>query len=328
MMGRRVIVLALIGLALPCDGQSADEAPSNPVYSLDELVIQQYRPRNFSERALLSAAKPLVGRHYWVQEKGGMRGEAVENIRALGDTLLLYDTPEYVRRMLDMLVQLDAGENPSDELLDSFEYQPRYVGAKVLLRALNPMERKIAWGRDPRELSSNLNFTETGLLIVREAPEEMRRIRSVIEQVDVPAQEVFVRTYVVRGTRELSGGSIELPVELTKNLEVLLPQYKFEGVGFALLRTSAAPSREGSLRIGGDGPVHYELAFKTVSYDQESGALSLERCEFVRSWMHTGEPRVDSIFRTDANLRSGEYTVLGATGAEPIFLVIHQSPAN
>jgi hypothetical protein len=57
-----------------------------------------------------------------------------------------------------------------------------------------------------------------------------------------------------------------------------------------------------------------------AGYDRETGALPITRCRFEAT---TGQE-----FETSLTLRAGEYTVLGAAGVDPLFVVLHVTPLD
>ena len=65
------------------------------------------------------------------------------------------------------------------------------------------------------------------------------------------------------------------------------------------------------MNLNGDG---YGLRFHPLAYDTETGSLSVEDCALLYYQ--------DVSFTTNTVLSADQYTVIGATGAKPIFVVI------
>ena len=127
-----------------------------------------------------------------------------------------------------------------------------------------------------------------------------------------------------------SGTGMGLPSELETHLKKLVPQFEFTSVGFSLIRTSV-DGGELKLSVATDGKVQYQLSFYPVAFDPRTGSMTVRQCSLVKHFTHTTskqagafslEKTSEEVFSTSAILRGGEYTVLGATGREPIFLVL------
>ena len=67
-----------------------------------------------------------------------------------------------------------------------------------------------------------------------------------------------------------------------------------------------------------------------MAFDAHTGSMTVRECSLVKQHKeHVGVPggivteiRTEEVFSTSVVLRGGEYTVLGATGREPIFVVL------
>jgi len=186
-------------------------------------------------------------------------------------------------------------------------------------------------------MAMNIAMVEDrSLVVVRETGGTLVEIQSLLDRIDVPEPQVMLTFYAIQGTTEEPDGG-PLPEELTKNLERLLPQYRFEALGLAMIQTSAAAGREVSLRIDAGGTDGFEVQFRPVAFDEKTSSLTIERCSVARDVyqtanvggvMQTQGVRSERLFTTNTILRGGEYTVLGATGADPVFVVIRLMPVS
>ena len=62
------------------------------------------------------------------------------------------------------------------------------------------------------------------------------------------------------------------------------------------------------------------FTFRPIAYDAQTGSLSVSRCGLFQPDTPSLDER--TYFQTSAIFRGGEYTVLGAVGTEPVFLVV------
>lgn len=317
-MNARSLLLSAGALALLAAGSGAQDDPGsdssqdyNPqLLNAEDVVLEMYQPRHVDPHELFDLTRATVGRSIYITERGGYRGQPVQNVSLLGDRVVITDRSDYAQLVLERMVLLDqpaSAEDPQSRTR-SFEYTPRFITANAALQALTPY-------RSPD--GSNLSWlSERNLIVVRDSESNVQQIEAVLRRVDVPEPQVVLTCYLVQGS---SGGDPSgLPADLVKNLGNLLPQFTFESVGFAMLQTSVSAGRSVELRIEGMGP-SYSMSLSPVAWDTQSGALTVQGCTLRR---HSSSGHIASMFSTNTVLRSGEYTVLGATGTEPVFLVL------
>ncbi|MEW6074427.1 MAG: hypothetical protein AB1726_17765 [Planctomycetota bacterium] len=303
-----------------------------PVVDESELTIWQFAPRFREAETLYKFAGQSLARNYEVERRGGSGSTIVANMSLLGDTIVLYDVPEQVKRISSMLQELDVA--PRVELT-TFEYHPRYVAISSLSGALRSYQRHIVLtDAHGQSRADNIAWMQDrSVVIVRDTKEAVAEIQALLARIDVPEPQVTITCWVIRGGKEGSGAG--LPAELTENLARLVPELRFTAAGFALIRTAAAPGRPVELHIEGTGADTYDLAFVPSAYDPKMGSLTIDQCQLKHRRIETapaseGRPAQFSaateLFTTNTILRGGEYTVLGATGTEPVFLVVRLLP--
>jgi hypothetical protein len=114
--------------------------------------------------------------------------------------------------------------------------------------------------------------------------------------------------------------------EIEKELRKVLPYDYYQVAGSGILRAGMASGTNLSLRMDADvGPEgRFELKMEIGSFDPESHAIKLDRCELSMFAMEHGDSK--RLFSTSATVFRGEYAVLGVTGAEPLFLVVQVMP--
>lgn len=286
-----------------------EEAPQIPEHSLSEIVLQQYRVQHVDPDELYALASDLVGRSFFVKERGGPSAHPVSNLRMLGDGVIVYDTPEQVKRVLDVLKQLDvARESTAQAELQTIEYRPRFVTLDTAFQSLRPFGSNVSAIQD------------RGILVIRD-----RRAPQMLEllgRIDVPARQILVTCYLIEAL-PAEEGTVPLPKELVDHLQKLLPSYPFSQIGMALLRLSVGAEKV-ALEIDSTSGATYHLAFRPIAFDPTSAALTIEGCSLVEDW--PGDPPPRELFSTNTMLRGGEYTALAATGSTPLLLVVRMTP--
>ncbi|MCZ6596973.1 MAG: hypothetical protein O7B99_04985, partial [Planctomycetota bacterium] len=114
---------------------------------LGDVVLQHYEPRHVSTEELLFLVSEMVGREFFVQERGGFLSPPVQNLSMLGDRLIIYDSKAYLDQVLETVRQLDQPSEKKDGLsepLQTTEYVPRYLSLSSVDRALEPYRTQIA----------------------------------------------------------------------------------------------------------------------------------------------------------------------------------------
>lgn len=329
----------LLALPLAPRGQNpeAQAATSGqPVVSVETVQLRTYTPVHVSAEGLLKIAERTVGRSLFVLERGGVQSPPIENLSQLGGSIILYDEPAYVARMLSALQALDqpTGKREADPLVVR-EYAPRYISLSSAGEALQPFQRRYEAGEGAtRMISDSVSYLrERNQIVLRDTEANLGRIEELLKRLDVPEPQALLTCYLVQA--DPSGDGAGLPKDLLANLAKIVPQFRFRSIGFALLQTSIAPGRTLSLRIDGGPEVGFDLTFTPVAYDPTSASLSVQNCTVERD-MYASVARDGTterqragarrLFSTNTVFHGGEYTVLGATGADPVFLVVRLTP--
>jgi len=267
-------------------------------------------------------------------ERGGVEAGPVANLGLLADRIVMYDAPDYLARMQRALEALDrpsAGGGAEDLVVR--EYVPRYITLEAAHGALRSFERAYPV-RGGGRMVSNISFVEErNQLVIRDSEENLRKMQELLARLDVPEPQARLAFYLVQA--DPAGDSAGLPPELVQNLGRIVPQFRFRALGFALLQASIAPGRTISLHIDGGPQAGFDLRFRVLAYDPATASLSVGDCslqrDVVQTVTHEGLTEVRRVgsrdlFTTHALFRGGEYAVLGATGAAPVFLVVHLTP--
>ena len=79
------IHLTLLALGAPLVLGSQDQA-GPPVFSVSELSIQTYQPEHVPSYDLIDIVGGMVGRTFYLEERGGILGDSIDNMSLLGDS--------------------------------------------------------------------------------------------------------------------------------------------------------------------------------------------------------------------------------------------------
>jgi hypothetical protein len=158
-------------------------------------------------------------------------------------------------------------------------------------------------------------------IVLRDTREQIETMRALMARLDVAPPQVQLQCWLLRGAEADTGS--RLPKELVQNLSRLVPVEHFEQLSLSMIRASVQPGLPQRLRsdFPDDGETaRFELDLVCSGYDRAAGVLPLTRCRF--------EATSGQEFETSVTLRAGEYTVLGAAGADPLFVVLRFVPLD
>lgn len=305
-----------------------------PPVSIDDLQMSHFQPQHVHAHQLFETASELFGRRISVKERGGLNGAPIHNIQTLGNALVLLDEPAKVEHLLKRLRMLDESgkrtpeEEEADESepeLQTVQWSPRHVGLRDAYAALTPFHHNVEIGSFARgastrqlEYAPNVSLSnELNLMVLRDVPESLTAMTELLESLDKPSPQFLVSALVIEGRQApVQPGETAAPKELVQHLGKLLPFEHFVTLSTGLVRTSANAD-EIRLNMPAAGDAGSQLEMRPMAFDEVGGSLTV-RCEFQ---VHDGRS-----FITTASIPTGEYTVLGASGARPLFLVLRLAP--
>lgn len=312
-------------------------APSLPAQELVEddrtsLTIAYFTPEHGDAHELVGAASQLFGQQTTVRDSLTRQLSTVSRFYSLGGAIVIRDRVTEIEPIVEFLRNLDrslAGSGSAGarapELVE-LSYSPRYITPESALSALASFQRRLpslSASSGQGTTSGALNITlvpDQSMLVVRDTAEQIQAMQRVLETVDISRPQLTLLCYLLRGTSEPGAGAVA-PAELTGNLSELVPFEHFELVKMGLLRTAVTTSREISLQMNTDEAT-YLLSMSPTAYHPEQQELTLSNCKFaIQSRSEAG-----ASFQTSTSIRAGEYTVLGAVGAAPIFVVLAIQP--
>lgn len=308
-------LLSLLPLLAPQAQEPGPDANRTlPVLSVDELVLRYFVPEHASASRLSDTLWQLVGREFYVLERGGYASEKVDDLFELGGQIGVYDTEEYVNRVLALAGELDRESASRAQTAGSYvtrTYTPRFVTLDLLDRALQPFVRQILVGD---EWAPNVtSVRDRGLLVLRDEQACLDEMLALLASLDVPERQVRLTCWLVSGVTN-AGNDPSLPKELVQDLGKLMPGMGFQARGFAMLNTTASVERPRSVQLESDS----SFQFLPSAYDGETGTLTVASCALQSGGRE--------LFSTSAVFRGGEFTVVGAVGADPVFLVVRVTP--
>jgi len=307
-------------------GQAQDpgEQEGPPLVSVGELSLEHYTPRYSRAKELYILADRMIGRQLFVRERGGYNANPVNNLSLLGDQIVLYDTGEYVKTLLGTLQALDLPggekEQAGTQPYVTSHYVPRYISLASAEQTISPLRRTLDDGHN------NLGLVEERrTLVLRDTQARIDEMLKLLASIDLPEEQVLLRVFLLEG-HPGDDEAGHAPAELLRNLKQLLPGTGFRSLGYAMLRTGVVPQRPVELSMNGKSGLQFELSFWPVAYDKQSGTITARDCSVESTENSPGGER--SLLRTDTLFRGKEYTVLGATGSDPIFVVVHVEPVQ
>ncbi|TDJ69462.1 MAG: hypothetical protein E2O39_11520 [Planctomycetota bacterium] len=327
MMNATITCLALALAPLQQDpaGARQREGRQPELPTVSQLVMRNYQPTSADPLELFDTIKAFAGQAVSVRDTNTLQIATHENLQLFGNTILVYDLLENADRIMVMMAELNsraAEEAMMDALLvkeeragiELFEYRRRYVSLYSLVQALQPLQRN-----QPDTHRDNMTFVEgQGSIVVRDTPDRVREIKELIARIDVPTQQVLFTCYLVNGAQAESADGLTLPKELVSGMRELVGYPHLKPLAFAMLRSTASTDDRLLLELQAS-PVSYSLMIHPSAYDAETGSVTLARCSFVQK-SAVGE---ELLFETTTMIHAGEYTVLGATGMAPVFVVLH-----
>ncbi len=121
-------------------------------------------------------------------------------------------------------------------------------------------------------------------------------------------------------------GSTGLPAPLMDGMRNLLGVAHVRAAASSLVRSGVRPGTEVQLKLVGTDPASnwgdFNLAFVSTAGDMESGGISLSPIMLDSEGGNPSFPAGTQVLSTSTRIQVGEYTVLGAAGLEPIYLVL------
>lgn len=300
---------AVLAPLLTPNAEPLQSAQDDKLLTASQLRLEHYMPQFAPAEHLAELAYNMAGVEREVQTGNGGETRFINNLFTFGDSVLLYDTPDAVTRLEELLSNLDQSYAMTAELPQVERIPVRYLSAdqaSYLLNNLYPGEYRF--------------LTMENTVLLKGLSADVQRAAELLQSFDKPTPQVLISCHLIRGKSE-GATDTRVPAELASHLSSLLPYESFELYSQAVLRSAAYPEN-GYIELWmepEDVSPHGVLSMRPGGFEPDSGTLTLDLCQF--SMGYPGEPTKD-VFTTSTAVKTGEFTVLGATGMTPMFVVL------
>ena len=293
-------------------------------HKTSELVMRHYRPSSADARELLSILQTFIGHELLLQDDATGSVQKQRNLQVLGDMVLIYDLPEGAERALQLARELDAESEIQEQDQEKarervvVEYRPRFLDIDSIRDALVPF-MQVGVG------TVNISFMrEPSIAVIHDTRGRVDQILEFLRRIDVESPQVLVTCYLVRGSDEEPEGPT-LPAELVSGMRDLVGYPHLQREALGLIRASVNSNEVLTVLLQSKMQGTYELSMRPAAYDETRRSLTLAEC-VLRAQAATGHQSGTTLFSTQTTIVSDEYTVLGATGTAPFFVVLHTRP--
>jgi len=261
-------------------------------------------------------------------------------LQTLGGTLLLQGPDGALPEVLKLARELDenyvgGGQMPTIDQ-GHHQYRVRNVSLEHLEQALRFLDRNTMqqYPGQPRGLHLSYVYG-SGMVQMSGSDEYVARAKQVIAEVDVPQPSLMLTCYLVRGRSE-GESDARVPAALVRDLSALVPYESFELMSSGMLPSNANGDMQ--LRVDlEDQKGVFELGMRPAAYDPDKGLLALSKVDFELSLNQEqmsddgeliGRTSTRRSFETSTSLATDRYSVLGAVGGDPVFVVVRLTQVN
>lgn len=312
------------------DGASIDPHRPQPV------VVEYYTPKRAPVETLSTSLTQMFRANITMVSTG-----SVPFLSSFGETLLVQAPANYMKDILNTIRECDANYVGSSEhnaqTSEHWQYEVKHVSLNAVRSALQFLSHPqgVPQGRGAGRVGMQVSFVDDRSLVLAQGTRgEIAQAKSIVEVLDVAPPRLMLTCYLVRGAEE---SSPHLPQDLVRDLGQLVPYKNFEVLSTGVLPNDAIGKM--SLRVDlADNMGRFELEMQPSAYDSQTGQLSLSSIDFSmqlsvvieeqdqKRGVNTREKKmIDRSFSTSTSLHSNQYTVLGAVGANPVFVVVRLS---
>ncbi len=325
------LILVLAAATSPGFTQDVEKAGSKPidVVDADALRFVYYRPRAASARHVAAALKDLYLSHLFVRTDG-TNSRRVQEVQTIGDSLVFYSTPNRIEKLQALTKKIEEafrGDGPDDEgeRFVTARYAPRFISANDAIQALQSFQRSIPIDPSRGQTARNVSqLSDRGILLLRDTRKNVDEMVNILKELDQPRPQLTLTCIVIRGSYK--NESANLPADLVDHMKQMTEFSGFERLTGGIVRMTATGASV-SLSMAGKNALDASLEIRPSGYDETTRTLSLSRVDFqVQQMPAAGLPPVRQRLSTSTSLPVDRYTVLGAMGEQPIFLVFRIRP--
>ena len=295
-------------------------------------LVEYYQPTNSPAEELAFTLSQLaatsVAHKIWAGE--GSYTFSSPRFIVYGETILIQDSRNEMTRTLEMVRGLDQAYTPDEggkrrrsqsEPHELLQYRLKSIGMDAVRRALQGFDRQMSQPGSKGVIDISYG-EERGLLVLRGPASDVAAVKSVLDEMDVPLPQVLITCYIVGGTTK-EENDVRVPADLARDLSALVPYSGFELVSTGLLRSDTASTMDLQVELA-EGSGQFQLDMRPRAFDPDTQTLTLDSVRFQMQVVIEGQHRNRS-FSTSTSLQTDQYTVLGAVGSDPVFVVIEMT---
>jgi len=309
--------------------------PKHPLYGKNEVgspqIVEYYTP----SKAPVSLLAGTVNQLY--------RQRPHQNVPVYflpyGETLLIQADSSQMPEVRSLVEQTDLNyvglgqHEATDE--EQFLYKVNYVSLDAVEEALRSMDRNFMQQTQggvqaqmgvqaPRGV--HLGYVrERGMVLVRGSAANVAKVKTILNALDVAPPSLMITCYIVQGRKEK--GAVGVPAALVRDLSALVPYEGFELLSSGMLPSNASKELEFNVEFTGERG-EFELKMSPSAYDEGKGLLSLSSIKCQMSLFDTIDgkrTRNQRSFSTSTSVATDQFTVLGAVGADPVFVAVRMT---
>lgn len=314
--------------------KEASKRTEHPSYSRQELQLEYIKVKNDAHQ-IYSTARALQGRQMRIVADG--QKVSAPNLQLVGNSILVYETPAGMKRVIDVIKSLDKAlstENEAKSDLEFASFRLVYASTHTAEQAIKAVLNHDLTSSSQRR-SSVTSVPKIGVIHVRARAKEMKLVREIIPLLDQKDQQVTMTCLLIQGneTESTSG----LPSDLIANLSKLTNFNHFKLLTSGMVRTSTNSIKGIGIDMAEKDfsanfmtkPGTYNRSSKTLNFHE----ISLRTQTVTRNAAGGGKkpgskgsfrsayPLTQS-FSTSGSISADQYTVIGAFGMKPIFVVL------
>ncbi len=341
-MKHLALVLVLAVAASPGFTQGVEEASPKPtgpakkakskridVVNAEALRFVYYRPHAASARQVAGALQDLSLSHLFVGTDSS-NSRRVREVQTIGDSLVFYSTPDRIEKLQALTKKIEEAFGGHDareggERFVTARYAPRFISINDALQALQPFHRSITVDPSRGQTARNISqLSDRGIVMLRDTKKNVDEMLGILNDLDQPRTQLTLDCLVIRGWSK--NESVRLPSDLVEHMKRMTEFSGFERLTGGIVRmTATGPSV--FLSMAGKDGLDASLDIRPSGYDATTRTLSLSRVDFqVQQRPAPDQPAVRQRLSTSTSLPVDRYTVLGAMGEQPIFLVFRIHP--
>ena len=308
----------------PGDVASAKRQPTSVARKDTRLLYHPVGP-NVDIDDLLGAAQAAFGRRFFLDD--GSTTLQQRNLFRVGSSIAVLDQKSHAERILAALPDMEKAyvgvQKAQAPGLETRHFRLQHVSVLSFQSVLSVwQESRSGPGRARTKPLRYSVHKDSNTLIARGSEAMLEEIARLIAEVDKPTRSTTSRPitftcHVVRATHEEVKN--RLPDPLTRNLAKLVGHDGFEELGTAVIR-SRSDASEVSAKVQLAQGMYSMIRMSALNLHGQE--LEIGGISFSIGSLERGPRNIEQEVQTSTAVTLGEYTVIGAFGTTPVFLVI------